>query len=276
MELWVTTCKGPSEVIVARAEEVASRLGAPLHIRRRGSVASLFRATGASLLYIIGWEREEVRDVSGEVFFVHPGLFFMRRADGEVHPLTRAVSPEGRAGVRRLVDGTLGAAGDALHLAWWLRGAEVVGLEASAALHALQEEGLGRMARAVGEGYAEAAGRIRAEHGEALRWLASQAPGSADVVYLDPMFEAPQAAQSGFGLLRRLAHGAPLTGELLEAASRVARQRVVVKVPGVAPVPSLGGAEEAFNRRVRSRAVDFLIVEKVLQAPEWEGGPTDR
>ncbi|TNF23502.1 MAG: hypothetical protein EP329_27420, partial [Deltaproteobacteria bacterium] len=178
-----------------------------------------------------------------------------------------ALAPAAGAPLTRIVDATLGLAGDALFAATQL-GVEVLGIEASPVLAALLEEGLPRLA---GDGGAWAAGarRITLRHGEAVDVLRGLPDDAVDAVYLDPMFETPLGAQAGFDLLRAFAADAPPTQELLAEAWRVAARRVVLKVPGTAAPPGFS-AGPGWNRRVRGQAVDYLVIEGELADPEYE------
>ena len=49
-----------------------------------------------------------------------------------------------------------------------------------------------------------------------------------DVVYFDPMWQAPSKSSSSFEVLRSLAHVAPLDESAIREAYRVARRAVVV------------------------------------------------
>ena len=50
----------------------------------------------------------------------------------------------------------------------------------------------------------------------------------AQVVYFDPMWQAPSKASSSFEVLRTLAHSAPLSHAAVAQARRVARRAVVM------------------------------------------------
>lgn len=199
---------------------MSARLGWPLAPRR-----ALDLRDGA-LSYVVSREREELRCGAGRVF-VHPGMLASKLGAGPEHPLIRALG-----GARTVLDATLGLAGDALHAAAF--GAQVRGVEASPVLLCLAEEGLERLRQDPVAG--AAAARVSAELGCSEALLIGMTENQFDAVLLDPMFDAPAAAQPGFELLRRVAHGARLSESWLREARRVGR-RVVIKAPLRAPAP---------------------------------------
>jgi hypothetical protein len=252
----VTTSARPTLEQEQRAQLVAQRLGAPYQPRDR-TVQRMRRELGLELAYIVRRDREEVQDPDHQLF-LHPGMFYLKRKDGLEHPLLRALSPDGSS-PDVVVDATLGMGGDAIHVANLLAPRRLIGLEQSPALYSLLEAGLPRLA-AQGRGWSRGAARIEARGGDARHLLAQMEPDSAEAVYLDPMFETPLQSSPGFTLLRRLAVADPLDEALLAVACRVARARVVLKLPGQAlPPVSLPG--QPWNRRVRGRAVDYAVIE---------------
>ena len=70
---------------------------------------------------------------------------------------------------------------------------------------------------------------IQLTQGDATKYLATAETNSADVVLIDPMFEAAKTSDSGFELLRSVADPMALTEQWVRDARRVARRRVVVK-----------------------------------------------
>lgn len=255
--LLVTTTRRSSDEQVARAVEVARLCGARF-AARDGSVARMLAAHGADTCYLVGRDREEVRG-HGLTLFLHPGTYHMVAHLGrEGDPLLRAIAPLGEPAPTRVIDATLGVAGNALQIAGLL-GARVIGLEASAPLACLAEAGLARLA-AAGRRYSPGAGRIRVVQTRAARWLEDQAPGSAEAVYLDPMFAQPGSAEPGFGLVRHLARGEPLDADTYLAAARVAARRVVLRVPACGQAPP-EAAVLTWHRRVRGKALDYLVHE---------------
>ncbi|MEZ4464584.1 MAG: class I SAM-dependent methyltransferase [bacterium] len=158
------------------------------------------------------------------------GLTAQRTARGLADPIVRAVAP--RPGLR-VLDATLGLGHDALVLA--RHGVHLDCLEHEAALLFYTAEGLRRH-----DPRASCALTFRrADH---RAWLSSLGDGAVDVVCLDPMFPDPQAPRSAtLGLLRQTALRDAVTPATLREASRVARERVVLRLaPGAEP-PALAG-----------------------------------
>jgi len=256
--LIATTTGGGERAAVARAREVASRCGLT-YVPRRDSVARLLRAHDAAGAYVVGPTRAELR-VGGERLTVHPGTLRIAIHRGALHPLARAVAPPGAAPVREVIDATLGLAKDAVHLAAVL-GCRVVGLERSRLLVCLAEDGLARMA-AERRPWSAGAGRVEVVEADATGHLAGRPDASVDVVYLDPMFPTPRKAAYGFDLLRRLAWPEPLTAGLLGEALRVARGRVVLKVPRGAQAEEMTPDPAVWTGRVEGTDLDYLIAER--------------
>jgi 16S rRNA (guanine1516-N2)-methyltransferase len=214
----------------ARAAHLAERFQVPVVVERTNVQDT---AAGAPLLYVVGRHREQVVHVaSGQNMHVQQGLLAIKAQQGRDHPFIRAVVGDGPS-PQRIVDATLGLAGDAMHLAHVLS-AQVVGIEWSVVMHALLEEGLARLARTPDT---RAASAIAAHHGDAHELLAAMPNDSADVVIVDPMMSQPKRAAPSMSLLRTFAWPAPASPQLLEQAARVARRRVVLKLGRGAPLP---------------------------------------
>jgi 16S rRNA (guanine1516-N2)-methyltransferase len=147
-----------------------------------------------------------------------------RRPSAGADPLLRAAGPW-----PEVVDATAGWGVDGGTLA--AAGRTVALVERHPVLAALLAAAIAR-ALAAGSPVAQ---RLRLVEADARHWLAT---ASADVVLLDPMYPEPDGgARKGEGLhLVRLLVGDDLDqGDLLEAARRAARRRVVVKRPRHAP-----------------------------------------
>ena len=239
----VTTGYNPSDAAQARARVLSERFEAPLVERR--AFHALFLATGASHLYVVGRDHEEVRAPEGACF-VQEGLLATKLDEGSRHPFMRALGP-----CASIVDCTLGLANDALHAAVFLR-CSVLGVEGSPVIHALLEEGLPRL------GASYAGGRqIQLHHGDAIDVLRGLGDRSHDVVFLDPMMSRPRKSAPSFAVLRAFAVNESPSAELLRQAARVARARVVVKLGKGDPLPV--DSPLAFSRQERGVHVTYWV-----------------
>jgi 16S rRNA (guanine1516-N2)-methyltransferase len=130
----------------------------------------------------------------------------------------------------RVTDATAGFAQDSM-LALSL-GCEVTAIERSPVIALLIEEAVAR-ARRDDEWLRERLAGLRLVTADALTYLPEHEP--PDVVYIDPMFSKPKSSAKSpkeMQLLQELLGDQPSgETELLEAARRVARRRVVVKRP---------------------------------------------
>lgn len=218
--LAVTTATRPTPPLRARARLVAGRCGCP-YVERTGALPE-------GLFYVVERGAERVTD-GRDRLTVDVGLLHAKVASGSAHPLIRAMGP-----ATRVFDGTLGLAGDALHLAAAL-GAEVVASEAGPAVYSLAEAGLAGLAQGR---WAEVAARIRPVFGHSAEVLPRE--GAFDAVFLAPMFEVAARAAPGWSLFRSLAVMGELDAATLVAA-RAAAPRVVVRVPKGARAPEITG-----------------------------------
>lgn len=204
-------------------------LGAPFVVRSRVA------ATPAAWRYVVGTAREEVVGRDGGSFFVQPGLLKTKLGDGARHPYLRALTGDGGAPAS-ILDVTLGLAGDALHAAAGL-GVAVDGVEGSAVMRCLLEEGLPRLARDVDKPW-RAAARVRVVGDDAASFLRACRDGAYDVVALDPMMSRAKRAAPAFDAYRAFAVPGRATPALLADAARVAAKRVVLKLGKGAPRPA--------------------------------------
>jgi 16S rRNA (guanine1516-N2)-methyltransferase len=205
------------------AEELAARFGLTAALRGGRTIPQLVAAAGKAPVLVLGKARADLA-YRGRSYRASVGMAFLRvvRAQkGEIDPLVKA------AGLKRgdrVLDATLGLGGDAL-VAAHATGAPVLGLETSPALAAFVTAALRRV-HAPGR---VAAGLIQvccADHRTVLKEMPA---GSVDVVLFDPMFRSTGESGPLFELVRQLADRAPLTGETMREALRVARRGVLVK-----------------------------------------------
>ena len=255
----VTTSKRPTYEIEQAARAIALRCSVPYVPRKQGRIISVERLCSeheAKAAYVVSRQRHEIRALGGGQAFVNPGPLHVFLRVGRSHPLIRALCPPGEAELTHMVDATLGLAKNAICIAA-VFGCEVLGLESSPLMTCLLEEGLPRLIRE--EGYwSEPASHVSLHHADASEWLESAGADMTDVVYLDPMFEAP-IPHPMTDVFRLIADTRPLSGRLLNAALRAAKRRVVYRIPSTLPTKSAGPVPGIWTTRVRGKHVDYLV-----------------
>ena len=247
----VTTRDKPGPGERRRAELIAARCSVPV-VRRR-ALHHLIAEHEA--VYVVGRQREALHTRDGAIH-VHRGLLSQKCASGREHPMIRAIAPAGST-LEHIVDGTLGLAGDALHLAQVLD-CRVDAIEAVPAVYSLAESGLRQLASEL-----PAVRHLHLHLAETESWLAAQPDDSCDAVFLAPMFEEPEAAAPGYEAFRAVARHQPMAPSLLEQARRVARERVVVKLALGQRLPELLGGTWGSDRSltyVNGRALSYAVV----------------
>jgi 16S rRNA (guanine1516-N2)-methyltransferase len=231
--------------LVRRARELAADLSLPLTAPDDVTCDLLLAVTDEGLEL-----RETGRRAAGglRADFGTTGAISRRIATASRRqPLARAIGM--KRGTPTVVDATAGLGRDALLLA--NLGCPVVAVERSPVLGEMLRDALERAAAA---GQA-AAGRVTLIVADAVDVLAvlstRQRP---DTVYIDPMYPATGKSalpKKEMRILRRLVGDDPDAGTLLEAARRVARNRVVVKRPPLAPPLSPGPSVSIASKLTR-------------------------
>nr|WP_285851902.1 class I SAM-dependent methyltransferase [Sporosarcina luteola] len=211
------------------AEIASSKLGFPIVERKKRSVERMKREYEADVL-VAGKDRYELfREGMEQPLFFHPNsaAFRLKRIlKGEMDPLIEAGDlSEGDT----FLDCTLGLASDSI-VASYIIGEEgkCVGLEADPTVAFVVKTGLRRFP-ANFEALEMAMQKIEVIHSEAIAFLANQPDRSWDVVYIDPMFQAPIVESSNFKPLRQAGVHTSLTEKWMQEAFRVCNRRVVVK-----------------------------------------------
>lgn len=210
------------------------------------------------VVVLVDVDRLRLCDVTGrrpvcvDVDFVGGRTGFRRLSRPNVRqPLARAV---GRPrGLRFVFDATAGLARDSFLLA--CVGCRVTGVERSAVLVALVEDGLARARRRSDPALAEILEHLSFRCADAREVLTGLAPEDRpETVYIDPMY--PTSGKSALPrkdmrLCRKLVGDDTDAAELFDVARRVALRRVVVKRPPHA-VPLCANPTIAFSgRKVR-------------------------
>lgn len=230
--LAVTWGAEPTDALRADVHRVASAWKLPVYERPKG------RGLGNALdrfcaVLVRSGRGFRLHDRHGELG-VTPGLAQLRLkrlATETDHALRVTGITKGET----VIDATVGLGADTrVFAARAGQGGAVIGLEASLPLAVLLREGLPLEPAWPGSA------PIEVQHVQASDWLTDRAPKSADVVFFDPMFDAPKSASPEFGALRRFAVNTPIDRLTIDAAKRVARRCVVMKAGSPEVFPSLG------------------------------------
>ena len=180
--------------------------------------------------------------------------------------VARACGIRGNAAIN-IVDATAGLGRDGFVLAGL--GARVTLIERSPVVACLLEDGLARARQGGLDGIAS---RIRLVHDDALPWLQGlPADRQPDVIYLDPMYSDGRrraAAGKALALLQTLLGDDGEATPLLNAATGIARDRVVVKRQRRAP--PLGERPPDYALKGRSTRFDVYRVNAARRADAGE------
>ena len=199
-------------------------------------------ANDADLILVRTALRLELRDLGERrarpvfVDFIGGATGFRRRSGlSGNQPIAKAVGI--RSGTRTVLDATAGLARDSFLLA--CLGCRVLAVERSPILAALVEDGLRRAARDGAPELRQVIERITLIHGDA-RDIFGNTEGveAPDAIYLDPMYPTKTKvalAKKEMRLCRLLVGDDADAGELLDLSRRVAKRRVAVKRPRLAP-----------------------------------------
>ncbi|RFB16874.1 hypothetical protein DZB84_10795 [Bacillus sp. HNG] len=225
----VTTAGRTNDEMVRLAKNVAAELSVPYIQRNKQSILKLQEQAEDDIL-VVGKNRIEIHPWQGtEPLFFHPNsaMFRMKRiAKGEHDPF---IQSSGLANGNTILDCTLGLGSDSIVASFVVgKSGKVVSLEGNKYLYYLLKGGL----KSWDTGYSlmnEAMARIDVQHVKYERFLANCPTNSFDVVYFDPMFEESIEESEGIKGLRNFAIYSTLTPKAIEAAKRVAKQKVVLK-----------------------------------------------
>ncbi|TYO97803.1 class I SAM-dependent methyltransferase [Desulfallas thermosapovorans] len=224
----VTTSLKPRAKQWDRAEIISAETGFPLVPRGKKTIQELAEEWHAEHVIVV--KDQQITCITGdsELFF-HPSMAILRIKEIRSGKNDTMINAMGLKPGEKLLDCTLGLGVDAV-VASFVLGKEglVVGLESSPIIASIVRAGLHSYKRAA-KAIQEAMERIVVVNADHRTILDTMPPNSFDVVYFDPMFRRPVLKSSAINALRPLADTRLLIPEVIDAALRVARRRVVVK-----------------------------------------------
>jgi hypothetical protein len=223
----VTTARKPNEDLKARAMAISQASGYPYLERGKFNLEELLELHPSFLL--LSNEGLSCYTKDGGRLFFHPSMAMVRlkalrkRKGNDLMLEAMALSPGDR-----VLDCTAGLCSDSL-VALWGTGeeGELVALEQSPLIYWVVRYGLEHYHGS--DRIMELSRRITLVNKDFREYLREIPPDSFDVIYFDPMFDAPVHASSSLGSLRPLACHDALTPADIAMAARAARKRVVIK-----------------------------------------------
>ncbi len=248
-----TVWKAPGP-LVETARRRAEELGLPF-IERAAALPLLGSGEDSFLVY---GKEEPVLWHDGEIHAFHTGtakLRLLQMERGSADRLCRLL-PEGTASV---LDCTFGEGKDSMVLSWYLgSGGTVTALEKSASLWEIGQYGISHF-KDPKESLTAAIRRIRLIRADFRNFLAHAQRDAYDVVYFDTMFRRPvKAEENKRDAFRSGACYDRLDEEVLSAALKAARKRVIVKERPFSQVFRLGCFQHLYYHKGQTTAYGVI------------------
>ena len=233
----ITTSLRENETLIARAQELASELGADYQPRRKLSLSQCLERFGP--FYLLYKDRLSFVNSDASELTFHPDTAALRIKA----PHDALVSLLGKT-PKAILDTTMGLASDSLVMA--AAGNQVTALESQDVIFQVVSRGLATY-QTDDKQLEKAMRSIQAIKSDSLSFLKSQVDDSFDIVYADPMFSETIKESENLHAIKPLANGSRLTREWLDEAKRVGRERIIIKAHFRDPIFE----ELGFERQVR-------------------------
>ncbi len=261
-DLFITTASRETPALRETARTLAAELRCAVVPRHGGGIEPMFAAhPETSRAILVQTERLLLVHRSGEQFFAHPGMGYLRFrqvVDGGSDTL---LGVSGATTGDTVLDCTLGFASEATLLSHAVgESGRVDGIEAVPELGVVVRAGLQTVQTKL-PALNRAMRRVRVVHlGSHVDYLQHLPDNAYDIVYFDPFFETVLTQSESFAPLRVFGSHSRLSAETLADAVRVARRCVVVKTARTDDVLARLGITE----RVESKSgrVAYGVVRK--------------
>ena len=233
----ITTSLRENESLIARAQELATELGADYHPRRKLSLSKCLERFGP--FYLLYKDRLSFVNADASELTFHPDTAVLRiKATHDALISLLGQSP------KSILDTTMGLASDSLVMT--AVGNSVTALESQEVIFQVVSRGLATY-QTDDKQLEKAMRSIKVVKSNSLTFLKSQADHSFDIIYADPMFSETIKESENLHAIKPLANGSRLTREWLYEAKRVAREKIIIKAHFRDPVFE----ELGFERQVR-------------------------
>lgn len=228
MQHLVTTSLKTAAETIKTAKQIAAELDILYESRAGRSLADLETTYGSSGILVVAKSKLTIY-IQGQAFFFHPGMAKLRikaLKNGIADQMIKAMDLSRGDSV---LDCTLGLGSDAV-VANYVAGQPglITGIESNVLMAYVVKAGLAAYQNS-SRVLVQAVRGIKVINAEHYQYLSSLPANSVDVVYFDPMFRQPLNKSAGILPLRKLANYSPLATEIIQAACRVAKKRVVIK-----------------------------------------------
>ncbi|WP_449459424.1 class I SAM-dependent methyltransferase [Streptococcus suis] len=219
MKIIVTTSLRMNQILVLRAQKIATLLSLDYQERKKRSVQSFL--TEADAVLVVYQSQLVLEEKTGQVLFFHPDTAMLRIKSGR-DPLLELLGKEKQS----IIDCTMGLGSDSIVLA--SAGHRVTALESSKLVHFIVSRGLQDFDSGLQE-VNRAMKSIQTIWTDSLTYLKGQIDKSVDVIYFDPMFSEEIKESQNLSGLSTLADRSRLTKEIVSEAKRVARKKLIIK-----------------------------------------------
>ncbi len=256
MKIAVTVGKNNSQQLLINAVQWSEELDLP-YIERpsKGTLEQLLQENNLDALIVSTIKGPILHSKAGNLFF-HPSMGLLRIANILKGKQDRLVQALGLKKSMKALDCTLGLGTDSLVMAYVA--GKVVALEASKAIAFVIGQGM-KEYQTQDSSFRQALGNIEIINIDAQTYLQTLPEKSFDVIYFDPMFEKTITTSSNIKPLAHLACKQPLNKETINLAIKVARKKVVVKVPHYKK--HIDGIELKFTNDGKYSSVKYAVFE---------------
>lgn len=215
----ITTSLRENESLIARAQELASELGADYQPRRKLSLSKCLERFGP--FYLLYKDRLSFVNADASELTFHPDTAVLRLKA----PHDALISLLGQS-PKSILDTTMGLASDSLVMAAVRN--RVTALESQEVIFQVVSRGLATY-QTYNKQIEKAMRSIKAVKSDSLTFLKYQTDHSFDIIYADPMFSETIKESENLNAIKPLANGSRLTREWLDEAKRVGRERIIIK-----------------------------------------------
>lgn len=267
--LAVTTCVKPAQIIIQSAQRVAAELGVSYAPRRNVTVETIFAEVKLNRLLIVMPDRWLIREKEPKVVYqYHPNMALVRAFNLVRGARDLFIEATQLKIGDSLLDCTVGFAAEA-SLAAMTVGPEgrVVGLESVPELAVATREGL-KVFPMHSKILCDAMRRVEVINEDYREYLITAGARAFDAIYFDPFFEEPlTGAEHSMSPLAHFGNSEPLDTDSVILATRVARNRVVIKHPWFEQLPRAVSVRVSHRVETRKGRLVYSVINAEIGGP---------